>query len=137
MTMVETGLPGRPKTRVLRQRPKTVGLPGRIATASKKNSAPIAFQDGLDQVVLAHRDAAGEDQDVLAQALLDFCGEIVDTIEGVTKRNGFASSETNLRREGNGVAVANVKRAGSFGDGYDFVAGGEDGDARLFVADNG
>src|ERR1700726_3218132 len=35
VTMVDTGLPGRPKTNVFPHFPNTAGLPGRIATASK------------------------------------------------------------------------------------------------------
>src|SRR6266446_5581013 len=40
VTMVETGLPGSPKTKVSPHFPNTAGFPGRIATASKWNCAP-------------------------------------------------------------------------------------------------
>ena len=40
VTMVEDGLPGRPKKNLPRARPKTSGWPGWISTRSKKNSAP-------------------------------------------------------------------------------------------------
>src|SRR5579863_4979822 len=46
VTIVETGLPGRPKTGLPLQSAKTTGLPGRMATASKIVSAPNSFRTG-------------------------------------------------------------------------------------------
>ena len=43
VTIVETGFPGNPNTGLPWHKPKTAGLPGRIATASKKNSVPSSF----------------------------------------------------------------------------------------------
>lgn len=65
---------------------------------------------------------------------LDFRGEILHAIKGVAKKDRFTSSETDLRGKRDAVAVANVKRTWGLGDGDDFVAGGEDGDAGFLVA---
>ncbi len=54
VTMVETGLPGKPKSQVLPQRPKTVGFPGRRADRVKKELRTHAFQNWLDKVILTH-----------------------------------------------------------------------------------
>ena len=52
------------------------------STIEEKFSAQ-ALENGFDQVVLPHRDAAGENQNVFAETLLDFCGKIIDAVESV------------------------------------------------------
>ena len=93
------------------------------------------FEDRLDKVVLPHGDATGEDEDVVLEAELDFCAEVVDAIEGVAQRDRLASGETHLRGEGDAVAIANVKWTGRFDDGNNFVTGAKDGDAGLLGAE--
>src|SRR5260370_35416292 len=89
------------------------------------------FQHGFNEIVLPHRDAAGEDEHVFPQAARDFLAKIVDAIGGVAEQNRFASGEAHLRGEGDAVAVANLKWAGLLIDRPPFVAGGGKGDARL------
>lgn len=92
------------------------------------------FEDGFDEIVLSHGDAAGEDEDVALEAEFNFCAEVIDAIESVAERDGLAASKTDLCGEGDAIAIADVKGTGRFGDGNNFVAGGEDGDEGLLVA---
>ena len=75
VTMVEMGLPGRPKIGFAPVgelvMAKTAGFPGRMATASKKNVGAECFQDVFDQIIFAHGDAAGQYQNILMQAELN------------------------------------------------------------------
>jgi hypothetical protein len=92
------------------------------------------FEDRFDEIVLAHRNATGENKNVVLEAEFDFCAEVVDAIESVAERDGLAASKTDLCGEGDAIAIADVKGTGRFGDGNNFVAGGEDGDEGLLVA---
>ncbi len=113
------------------------GLAGTNGDGVEIKFSAQAVQNGLDQVVFAHGDPAGKDEHVFAKALLDFGGKVVDAVECVDERNGFATGQSYLRAQRDGVAVANVKRSGRFGDGNNFVAGGENGDSRFLVANQG
>ncbi len=80
VTMVEAGLPGSPKKKRSRARPKTSGWPGWMSTRSKKNSAPQCRQRLFHYVVLARGDAAGEQQQVGAEALFDDFARVLDSV---------------------------------------------------------
>ena len=66
--MVDDGLPGKPKKNLPRARPNTSGCPAESARDRNKNSAPESGQHPLDDIVLARRDAAGEQQQIGAEA---------------------------------------------------------------------
>src|SRR5579859_4902788 len=107
---------------------------GRLARPNR-DGVEIEFgteglQNGFDEVVFAHGDATRQNQNVLLEAEFDFGAEVVHTIKRVAQENGFAPGQADLRCQGDAVAVANVKGAGLFRNGNDFVAGGKYGDAR-------
>ena len=60
----ETGFPGRPSNRWLPSRPKSSGLPGRMAIFQKSSSSPSGLERGRDQIVFADRGAADRDEDI-------------------------------------------------------------------------
>ncbi len=62
--MALVGLPGRPKTSCRPRTPKKTGLPGLMRTCQKTGLTPAATELIFDQVVIADRDAAREDEDV-------------------------------------------------------------------------
>ena len=66
-TIVESGLPGSPKTSVSPRRPNHSGLPGLIWTRQKTSSTPTALERRLDVIVRADRHAARDDQHVALQ----------------------------------------------------------------------
>jgi hypothetical protein len=112
---------------------KDRGLSGADSDSVEEKLGAHAFENRFDEIVLAHGDTAGKDENVFTEALLDLGGQIIDTIEGVDQGNGLATSEPDLGSEGDGIAVADVEGVGCFGDRHDFVACGEDGDARSLV----
>ena len=65
-TAAETGLPGRPKTSVAPFVAKRTGFAGRIATLWKRIDAPAACEGRRDEVVVAGRDAAGREEEIVA-----------------------------------------------------------------------
>src|SRR5207302_5609082 len=86
--------------------------------------------DGFDEVVLAHGDAAGEDQDVFLEAALDSGAEFLDIVGSVAEQNWLAAGEADLCGQGDTVGVADLERTREGVNGDDFVAGGKNGDAR-------
>ena len=128
VTIVDTGFPGNPKKNVSRQRPKTAGLPGRIATASKIKFGAKILQHRLDQIVLPHRDAAGHHQHVFPESALDLGAQKIRAIGGISEQHRFAAGDLGLRGERDAVAVANLEGTWFLVDQHDLVARGEDGD---------
>jgi len=73
---------------------------GRLARADSHRvevkSGAEAFQDVFDQVVFAHGDAAGQDQEVFLQALLNFMAKTFDAIGRVAEDYRFSAGVANL-----------------------------------------
>ena len=69
------------------------------------------------------------------EAALDFGAEIVGAIASVAEQNRFAAGGFGLRGERDAVAVANLEWAGLLLHEDDFVAGGENRDARFHGAE--
>ena len=68
------------------------------------------------------------------QAASDFFTKIFGLIGGVGENDWFSAGVADLRGQRDAVAVANLEGAGRGVYRDDFVAGGEDGDARFFCA---
>jgi hypothetical protein len=129
------GIAGQAKDEFVAAASEDCGLAGANRDGVKEEFRAEGFENRFDEVVLSHGNAAGEDEDVMLEAELDFGAEVVDAIEGVAEGDRLASGETHLRGEGDAVAIANVKWAGRFDDGNNFVTGGKDGDAGLLGAE--
>ncbi len=131
VTIVETGLPGKPNTGLPPHTPKTAGLPGRMATASNTNFAPNSAEDQLHQIVLPHRDAAGHDQQIRFQAALDRGGAAPFFRPArCPAESAFGARQPSQRFERDAIAIANLERPGRRGDVDHLIARRENGDAR-------
>ncbi len=137
--MVETGFPGSPKKYVGKApgcagaRPKTTGRPGWMCAPVKKNSAPRPAQDLLDQVVFAHADAAGEQQQVAGESLLHQMAQALDFVGCDRQYDRHAAGGLHLRGQRVAVGIADLVGGGLGGDVHEFVAGRKDRHPRTLV----
>ncbi len=99
-----------------------------MSTRSKKNSAPRSAKDTLHQVVLAGRNAAGEQQQIESQAVFDQIAGTGIEIGGDRQNPRAAAGARHLHRQRLDIGVADliIKRRLVHFD--DLVAGSKDGD---------
>ena len=83
-------------------------------------------------VVLSHRHAAGQHDDVGSQRFFDSRLQLSQVVRHVAQDQWFATHERDLGGERNTVAVADLKFLGWLVHTDDFVAGGKNRDTRLF-----
>ena len=85
---------------------------------------------GFDEIVFSGRDAAGDEKHI-GLCSLSQCGvEGVGSVGGGGQDEWFATGLCNEGSKHRGIGVADFAGAGCGVDGNEFVAGGEDGDAR-------
>ena len=132
MTIAEAGLPGSPNTHPRSWRAATSGLPGWIATASKRmrQPRPVSPRILLDEIELAHGDAARDQEDVGVEAAFDLLAKLGRVVAGDAQRSGVDPELRQRAAEEVAVGIAELARTGLGLGGDDLVAGGERGDRR-------
>ena len=110
---------------------KNRGPPG-----TNRNSRVVKFgaeigEHLLDQIVLAHRNAPGKNQDVRFEAAFYGRPQRNFFIGSVSELDSFRATSARQNFERDSIAVANLERAGSCPRVDDFIPGGKDGQARL------
>ena len=133
VTIVETGFPGRPKTNFPPHLPNTAGFPGRIAMASKKNSAPRSRNTASTKSYFPDGDSSAQDQNIFLQAAFDHGPQRGLIVRCVAERHRLRARQVCLRGERDAVAIANLNRSGRLLDWDHFVTGGKNRDTRLAV----
>ena len=128
--MAATGLPGTPNTSVSPRVPKASGLPGLVATPQNRRSTPELVLHLLDEVVVAHRDAARRDDHVVLERRGQQAPRLVQVVarDAQQDRVGAGGEHLAVRREG--VGVADLPRLERPAGRDELAAGGEDRDAR-------
>src|SRR4029077_11411390 len=84
----------------------------------------------LHQVVLAHGNAGGEEEEIAAQSLLDPGVQRIRVVTRNAENFGSAARGLDLCSQGVAVGIADLVGAGLRVHFYDFIAGGEDGNFR-------
>ena len=130
VTIVETGLPGRPKTGF-----SAADAEHRRAPWTDRNTIEMDLrarigEDLLDEIVLPCRDAAGNHESIGFKALLDRRFQFRRSIGRIAEFDGLAACKPHLRRERNAVSIAYFEWAGSGIRADDLVAGGKNRDTR-------
>ena len=89
------------------------------------------------QVVLAHRDAARQKQQVATQSVFDPTAGLVEPVPRDWQDPRPTAATPHLRRQGMGIGIADLVRLRLRVNGQDFVTSGEDCDLRLAVDRHG
>ena len=72
------------------------------------------FEDRFDEIVLAHRNATGENKNVVLEAEFDFCAEVVDAIERVAEQGRVGRQQDGLVRRGRRYCYCGCERGRAF-----------------------
>src|SRR5262245_30235266 len=83
-------------------------LSGTHAHGFEVNGYTQFFEDGFDQVILSHRHAAADEQDVRPEALLNLSSQIWKVVHIGFKHYGSSTVLQNLPTEGERVGVSNL-----------------------------
>ena len=132
-TSAETGLPGRPSTGTGPSRPNNSGFPGRMAICQKSSSRPRVFSAFDDEVVVAHRCAAGGDQHVDAVHRVGHRGNRLARVLRDRQHDRLAAGGAHQGGERMRVRTDDAAGRDRLARHGDLVAGGEDRDARPAV----
>ena len=133
LTITEAGFPGRPKTSPPGWTAKTSGLPGWMATRVEDRLAAELGEHPLDEVELAHGDAAAEEQHVRAEPLADEVAQRVHPVGGDAQGREAEAEGGARRQEEVGVGVAELAGGGDRLGRHHLVAGGQHGHGRSAV----
>lgn len=106
------------------------GFAGLDLYAGEVELCAEAGEGGFDEVVLARGDSAGDEEHVGLNGFSQRGVESFGGVGGGGKDEGIATGTGDERGEHGSVGVADFAGAGGDIDGNEFVAGGEDGDAR-------
>ena len=105
--------------------------PARLNLCSREEELGAQFGEHLlHQVVLAHGNAAGEQQKIMLQTLLNQAAQSLDLIGSNIQHPGHAARLAHLSGKGIAVGVADLMRSRLLAQGNNFVAGGKDRNLR-------
>ena len=124
VTMVETGFPGSPKIFAsdASEHDRFAGL---NSSAREKEFGPKVHQHVFDEVVLAHRNAAGQQKQIGAQAVFDQFPQPLWFIGGDREQDGLRAGRLDLRAERVAVGIANLIRLRLEANIHDLITGCE------------
>ena len=109
------------------------GLAGLHFNSGEKELGAEFGEDDFDEVVLAGRDAAGEEEQVKGETFGDEAAGVFEVVLGDGEDGGEAAGLADLGGDGIRVRIADLFEGRGGVDGDDFVACGEDGDAGLAI----
>lgn len=109
------------------------GLAGLHFNSGEKKLGAEFGEDDFDEVVLAGRDAAGEEEQVKGETFGDEAAGVFEVVLGDGEDGGEAAGLADLGGDGIRVRIADLFEGRGGVDGDDFVACGEDGDAGLAI----
>ena len=79
----------------------------------------------------ANRRAAGNEQNVIGQSAAQIIGEFVSVIARDAEQNRLDAERLRLRHQRVAVRIGDLVRVERFVERFEFVAGGEEGDAVM------